>query len=126
MAAKAICVSCGAAKSGSAKPCDACGFDPGHDDIALAKSHILSVQRYADGTDRKRYADELEMLGARLRAGESLPFDAAEVARFAALIRRGRETSASDSFKMFARVMLKLAPLWLIVALGIVLLCRRC
>lgn len=126
MAAKAICMSCGAAKAGSAKPCDACGFAPGHDDVALAKSHILSVERYRDGTDRKQYASELEVLGARIRAGESVSFDAAEVARFASLIRRGRETSAFDSFKMFARAMLSLAPLWIIVALGIVLLCRRC
>jgi hypothetical protein len=87
----------------------------------MARSHILSLDRYPDGTDRKRYSRELDLIAARLRAGEPLALDDAEVDRVSRLVRQVQEETWWDNLKLFARAMWWLAPLWAIIALAVIL-----
>lgn len=47
----------------------------------MAKSIIMSISRYDDGDERKRYAKELEDLSGALRRGEEPRYDEAELSR---------------------------------------------
>jgi hypothetical protein len=86
----------------------------------MARSHILSLERYPDATDRKRYSTELDLIGARLRDGQAFVFDEAEVSRLSRLIKQLQEMTWWDNLKVFARAMWWLAPLWLIIAIAVV------
>lgn len=114
----AICLRCGKVKSRATACCKACAFDPREDKVALAKSILLSIDRYEDGTDRKRYAKELGAIGERISAGEQVPFDPQEVQRQVEIVDLGRSISWKHGVKGLAIVLLWLWPLWLIISVG--------
>jgi pantothenate kinase len=73
---QAVCVRCGKSKVGAFTPCAGCGLDPaahGTDRELQARSLLL--------TDRYYSAGELEALGRKLRAGEPVSYDAAQLAQ---------------------------------------------
>jgi glycine betaine/proline transport system permease protein len=72
-----ICPRCGTPKRRPWRACDTCGLDPAQDEEALVESVYLSIERFEDGDDRRRYGEVLRDLSARIRAGESPEFDAA-------------------------------------------------
>ncbi len=72
----AVCVRCGKSKVGAFTPCPGCGLDPaahGTDRELQARSLLL--------TDRFFPAGELEALGRKIRAGEPVSFDEAQLAQ---------------------------------------------
>jgi hypothetical protein len=77
----ALCPRCGASKKRPWRKCASCGLDPKADEDALVESVYLSVERFDEGDDRKRYAKELDELAVRMRAGERPAFDARAIAR---------------------------------------------
>lgn len=73
----ALCTRCGTPKKKPWKRCSSCGLDPTQDEDVLVKSVYLSVERFEDGDDRRRYAKELDDLAVRMRAGEKPDFEPA-------------------------------------------------
>ena len=78
---KAICISCGTRKSAPWKKCSHCGLDPSTDEMALVKSVYLSVGRFEDPDQQRRYSEELEHLGTSLRDGGVVEYDGGELHR---------------------------------------------
>lgn len=105
--------------------CRHCGLDPRPDPTNLARSIILSVDRFEDGSDRRRYATELDRIGETLRSGEQVEYDSQEVERLAHAVYQGKALPWWVGLKAFAMVMLWLSPLWLIIALAIWLWIHR-
>jgi len=123
--ARAICLRCGAAKRQSTTACKSCGLDPRGDPRVVAQSHLLSIDRYEDGTDRKRYARELDDIADRIRAGEQVTFEESEIEREIEVIELGKRLTWRHGCRAFGLVMLWLAPLWLIIGVAIWLFLRR-
>jgi hypothetical protein len=123
--ATAICIRCGFEKRRASSRCGHCGLNPRHDLHALAKSVILSVERFEDGTDRLRYASDLDKLGESLRSGGAVGYDSKEVERLAGSAKEGQTLAWWVGLKAFSMVMLWLAPLWLIVAVAVWLWLHR-
>jgi hypothetical protein len=73
--ALAICLKCGHEKSGALAVCPGCGYAPGSDRVAQAKSLLLS--------DNYSMADELRAASTAIRTGGAPEFDRA---RLSALI----------------------------------------
>lgn len=121
----AICPRCGAAKRSPIVVCEACGLDPRIDDRTLAQCLLLSVERFDDGTDRKRYARELEGVAARIQAGEQIPFDESEIEREIETVAGGTALPWWIGLKALGMVVLWLAPAWLAIALALWLWFRR-
>ncbi|NMO21485.1 hypothetical protein HPC49_31705 [Pyxidicoccus fallax] len=72
----AVCVRCGESKVGAFTPCARCGLDPaahGTDRDLQAKSLLL--------TERFHPGGELEAIGRKIRAGEPVSYDAAQLAQ---------------------------------------------
>ena len=122
--ASAICVRCGRPKRRATTKCGACGLDPRGDDHTLAQSVILSTDRYEDGTDRKHYAVELVSIASRIQKGEPFRFDEEEVRGQMEVIELGRSLPWWVGWRAFLLVMLWLAPLWFIIAVGLWLFFR--
>lgn len=87
-------------------------------------SFLLSVWRYEDGTDRKRYRCELDEIGRRIQGGEQVVFDEADIRREIEIVRDGRRANGRDGLKAFIGVMLWLWPLWVLGLLGLYLAIR--
>lgn len=86
--ANALCPRCGTAKKRPWEKCSHCALDPAGDEEALVESVYLSVERFEDGDDRKRYCKELDELAERIRAGERPAFDEAQIEQLRAQKRR--------------------------------------
>lgn len=123
--ATAICVRCGSEKRRTLARCRHCGLDPRSNLVHHAHSVILSIDRFEDGTDRLKYAAELDRIAATLRSGEGVEYDPREVERLTESIKQGKRIPWWVGLKAFALVMLWLSPLWLIIALAIWLWLRR-
>lgn len=82
-------------------------------------SQLLSVERFDDGDARKQYERELELFAPRVRAGEAVPFDDAEVERAIQHVELGSSLPWWAGIKAFAMVMLWLAPLWLLIGVAL-------
>jgi hypothetical protein len=119
--AYALCPRCGTSKKRAWAMCRNCGLDPADDEEALVKSVYLSVGRFDDGDDRRRYREELDELGARIRAGESPAFDEAELERLRKQKRLVESVPASAVwgavFRLFLPVIIVVAVLVIIVIL---------
>jgi len=122
--ASAICIQCGASKGSPIAKCRACAFDPRDDEIALARSFLLSVERYDDGTDRRRYRGELDEVGRRIQAGDQVVFDDAEIQREIEIVRLGQRANWRDGLRAFFGVMVWLWPLGALALLGLYLALR--
>lgn len=123
--AKAVCVRCGLAKRRVLSTCRNCGFSPQIDSVALAKSIILSIERFEDGGDRQRYATELDGIGERLRAGGAVEYDPKEVDDLINDTAQAKRLPWWMGLKVFAMVMLSLWPGWLLLALAVWLWLHR-
>jgi hypothetical protein len=77
----AICLKCGHDKSGAFAACPACGYEPGADPVAQAKSLLLS--------DQHATPDELRAAGSVIRSGGTPRFDQT---RLVALLRELERT----------------------------------
>ncbi|MBU4400333.1 MAG: hypothetical protein KKE86_13490, partial [Planctomycetes bacterium] len=75
----AICINCGAKKVGSLTPCSACGFAPSTCEDQ-AKSIALS--------DNCMAAEELHVVGVKIKAGEHLAYDEAFIRKMAQTIQQ--------------------------------------
>lgn len=75
----AVCIKCGAFKEFPWELCDQCGLNPEQDEQSLVKSVYLSVGRYEEEDDRKRYSDELREIANRIRSGESIEYPPSEL-----------------------------------------------
>jgi methylphosphotriester-DNA--protein-cysteine methyltransferase len=76
---QAVCIRCANRKAAGYRKCTRCGLDPRGED--LVKSVYLSVDRFEDGTDRKRYAKELDPVAVDLERGQQPFYIEAELAR---------------------------------------------
>ncbi len=90
----------------------------------MARSFLLSVERYEDGTDRKRYRSELDEIGRRIQRGEQVTLDDADIQREIEIVRLGLQANWKDGLKAFFGVMLWLWPLWVLGLLGLYLALR--
>ena len=115
----AICLSCGAPKKTSARKCAQCGLDPACSDVVLAKSHILSIWRYTDGSDRRRYGRELSEISDKIRAGIAPQFDSEEIESTTRLVRAVRSRRPAEDWKLLFGVFWWLLPLLVIIAVAL-------
>jgi len=90
----------------------------------LARSFVLSIERYEDGTDRKRYRTELDEVGGRIRRGDEIQFDEEELRHQREIVRLGKQANWRDGLRAFFGVMLWLWPLWLLGLVGLYLAFR--
>lgn len=130
--ATSICFRCGAAKCAWSMKCRECALDPRGDMEAMAKSYILSAERYDAGSDPSEQMglpefDELglDAIGSRIRAGEAFEFHQEQVGRVVEALRVVDQATGKDSLKAFWAVMRWLAPLWIVIAIGLLLLFWR-
>jgi hypothetical protein len=117
--AAAVCIRCGAQKRRALSRCRGCGLDPRSDTDHVVRSIILSVERYEDGSDRRRYETELDSIGATIRAGGVVPYDQREIDELVRSLRMARTLPWWVPLKALAMVALLLAPLWIIIALAV-------
>lgn len=68
----AVCIKCGAMKTGALSPCDQCGFDP-HSDEDKARSVVLSDHHFPD--------EELARISERIKAGQPVAWPEEAVQR---------------------------------------------
>ena len=122
--ARAVCIRCGASKRSPVSKCSSCTFDPRGDVEAMARSFLLSVERYEDGTERKRYRGELDEIGRRIQRGEDVVLDAVDLRREIRIVRLGQQANWKDALRAFFGVMLWLWPLWVLALLGLILALR--
>ena len=85
----------------------------------MARSFLLSIERYEDGSDREHYCRELSEIGERIQRGEQIQYDEMAVRREIRIIRLGQQATWRDALKMFFGSMLWLWPLWLLTFLGL-------
>jgi hypothetical protein len=79
--ADAICIFCGASKRRPADRCKECDGDPTTDVESLVKSVYLSTGRFESEDAQSQYSIELDDIGARLRRGIRVQYDANELKR---------------------------------------------
>lgn len=120
--AKAICPRCGTPKKRPWKKCSNCGLDPAHDEDALVKSVYLSVERFEDGGDRRRYSKELDDLTVRIRAGESPSFDPEVLNR---LRKQKRLVESVPSSAVWGAVFRLFLPAIVVVVILVVIIVLR-
>ena len=130
--ADAICFKCGFTKRNWDAKCRKCGFSPINDTESMAKSYILSIDRYDEGNapeDRMKIRDfeedELDEIGEKIRRGEHYKFDPEEVRQVAQVFELAKQANWKDAVKMFLGLMWWLAPLWIIIAIGLILFFSR-
>jgi len=119
----ALCPRCGTPKKRPWKQCSSCGLDPAHDEDALVKSVYLSVERFEDGDDRRRYSKELDDLAVRIRAGESPAFDPAVLNRLRKQKQLVESVPASAVWGAVFRLFLP--AIVVVVVLVIIIVMRR-
>jgi hypothetical protein len=90
----------------------------------MARSFLLSVERYEDGTNRKRYRIELDEIGRRIQRGDQVALDEADIQREVEIVRLGKQANWRDGLRAFFGVMLWLWPLWALGLLGLYLALR--
>jgi hypothetical protein len=64
--------------------CRDCGFDPERREEDLVRSVYLSIGRFDEDDERKRYRTKLDEVGQAIRRGEQPAFDEAELERLRA------------------------------------------
>jgi len=123
--ARAICIHCGAEKRAWASRCPTCIFDPRDDKEAMAKSYILSMDRYDVGSDPSEWMglpefDEqaLDEIGSRIRMGNCYEFRQEDVRLVVEALVVVEEMTWKVSLKAFLAVIWWLAPLWIVIAIG--------
>ncbi len=79
--ALAVCITCGAEKSGAWRTCEKCGFDPRSSVPTLVKSVYLSIDRYEELDDRESYKNELDKIAELIRCRKAVAYDQAELSR---------------------------------------------
>jgi hypothetical protein len=84
---KIICIRCGAEKDMLMVECDVCQFDPSGDEASEVKTLYLSTLRFEGECDKQRYAIELDDVAKRIKRGETIDYDAAELDRLGELRR---------------------------------------
>lgn len=121
--ADALCARCGSAKRRPWRKCGQCGLDPSDDEELLVQSVYLSVERFEDGDERRRYRKELGELAQRMRAGERPVFDEKVLAR----LRKQRQLVASVPFYAVLGAVFRLfLPVIVVVAILVaIILVRR-
>ena len=120
---KAICPACGQARAKPWLVCKGCGLDPSQDDELLIRSVYLSVDRFEDGSDRARYAKELEGIAKRLSECAEYSYDTDEIER----LRKQKLaiSSVPDSAVWGAVFRLFLPAIFVFIALAIILYLKR-
>jgi hypothetical protein len=63
----AVCLKCGCVKRGALTPCPECGFDPSDDQMAVAKSLVLS--------DHHQSLEALKKASETIKAGGKVDFN---------------------------------------------------
>jgi hypothetical protein len=74
-----ICVECACLKRKHLDKCPDCGFDPKGNDLATAKSILLSESYYLKGKWHHRSEKQIERLSENIRAGEPHPYSEADL-----------------------------------------------
>ena len=120
--ASALCPRCGTTKKRPWEACKRCGLDPAADEDALLRSVYLSVERFDDGDERRRYRRELDALGERLRAGRSVAFDEAELGK---LRERKRLVESVPAAAVWGAVFRLFLPVIVVVAILVAILLLR-
>jgi len=119
----ALCTGCGTPKNKPWKRCRGCGLDPTQDEDVLVKSVYLSVERFQDGDDRRRYAKQLDELGVRMRAGEEPAFEPAALEK---LRKQKRLVESVPNSAVWGAVFrLFLPAIVVMVVLVIIIIVRR-
>ena len=118
-----VCPRCGTSKKRPWKACSNSCLDPADDEEALVKSVYLSVERFEDGTERRRYRKELDEIARRMRAGESPEFDEAELKRLRKQKRLVESVPASAVWGAVFRFFLPVVVV--VVILVIIIIVRR-
>lgn len=77
----AVCIKCGAFKNAPWKTCSRCHLDPTQREGDLLRSVYLSVGRFADPEEQKRYRETLVEIARGIEGGQLPEFDAAELER---------------------------------------------
>lgn len=121
--AVAICLRCGASKKRPWTACGSCGLDPADDREVLVKSVYLSVERFEDGTERRRYRKELDEIASRIRAGEAPELDEAELKRLRKQRRLVESVPASAILGALFRFFLPVIVV--VVILVVIIIVRR-
>ena len=100
-----------------------CRFDPNGDETALIRRVYLSVGRYENPHDRKRYAGELDELSQQIASGRQVNYDADELARLA---EQKRLVESADSRQLLSVIGRLFLPGIVVLAmlLGVYLLLR--
>lgn len=120
----AICLRCGSPKKQPWKRCGGCGYDPAQEEMSLVKSVYLSLGRFEDAADRAAYREELDDIGQRIRAGESVIFDEEVLQRLKAQKRLVESVPLSAVWFAVLRLFLP-AIGGLLVLLAILLILRH-
>jgi hypothetical protein len=81
---RAVCLKCGAEKKGPFVTCPACGYAPGVDKAAMARSLMLSTRGVDEDGERYLSAEELSAAAAGLRRGVAPMLDERGVAELVA------------------------------------------
>lgn len=119
----AVCPRCGTSKNRPWKKCSTCGLDPAQDEEWLVKSVYLSVERFEDGDDRRRYGIELEELAVRMRAGEKPDFDPAVLKKLRKQKRLVERVPASAAWGAVFRLFLP--AIIVVIVLLIIIMAKR-
>lgn len=120
--ADALCARCGSAKRRPWRKCGQCGLDPSDDEELLVQSVYLSVERFEDGGDRRRYGKELDDLTVRIRAGESPSFDPEVLNR---LRKQKRLVESVPSSAVWGAVFRLFLPAIVVVVILVVIIVLR-
>lgn len=75
----AVCISCGSLKRRPFDSCTYCGYDPRSDNVAMAKSLVLSDRYYITSEDRYLTRAELEAASVAIKRGQYV-FDSDKIA----------------------------------------------
>lgn len=110
--AQAICISCGRPKRAGWKRCRHCGFHPGNEEAGLVRSIYLSVDRFDEEEDRRRYARELDQIGRQIEDGKEIMYDAAELSR---LLEEKRAVEDVSNWAVLRVIVVILLPVILLL-----------
>jgi hypothetical protein len=86
----AVCASCGRKKRRPDVKCRECGADPTTNEELMVKSVYLSAWRFDEPHQRLEYTNALKAVGAGLRQGRPVDYDAEELARIRKQLHEGR------------------------------------
>ncbi len=122
MPTRAICIRCGEPKRAPYEQCGHCEFDPSQNEDDLVKSVYLSLGRYEDDADIRRYEGELVLMGRALREGDKLiDYDPEELSRLRAQKQLLDSIPPSAVwgavFRLFLPAVIFLGVLWFLVYL---------